>query len=226
MRLLVLAAFALLSVFSAPATSGAATLDLAGAAGSAIAAGFADSAVYSGDAAFGNVTVTANPAGSDLTYVAGSGLGIDCIGSALSCRLDNANQIDTGEILKVSFERSLLVTSVEIRNLAGTDFGIGKFTIHIDEGGAVVGSGFDIAFDSDAAGADGVLSLAINRWATSLSFVPNGKIFDAFSVAGISIAGGAGPVAPAPSSPIPEPSSVLLMLFGAGLVATQVRKRV
>jgi len=206
--------------------SGAATLDLAGAAGAAIAAGTSDTGVYSDAAAFGTVTVIANPSGSDLTHVAGSGLGIDCSGSNIACLLDNPNQVDTGEVLRISFEQSLFVTSVDLRNLFGTDLGIGSFSIHIDEGGAVVGPGFDISFDSDDAGADGALKLAINRWASSISFVPDGGFFDAFSVAGISIGTGFGPLQPPSTTPIPEPSSVLLLLIGGGIIANQVRRRI
>jgi hypothetical protein len=226
MRLLVIAGFVLSSLAGIPGSSGAATLDFTGAVGAAIAAGTSDTAVYTGNAAFGAVTVTANPKGSDLTQYNGNGLGIDCYGTSIACRLDNGLQIDTGEILKVSFDQSLLVSSVEIRNLKGTTLGIGKFSIHIDEGGAVVGQGFDIAFDSDDASADGKLTLAINHWASSLSFVPNGGFFDAFSLAAINIAAAPGPLPPSPANPIPEPSSVLLMLIGAGIVATQVRKHI
>jgi hypothetical protein len=227
MRLLVHAVLAMALLFSVAPISGAATLDFTGAVGAAIAAGSADTAVYSGNAAFGDVTFTANPKGSDLTQIAGSGLGINCIGSGLYCAVDKASQIDNGEILKISFEQPLLVTSVDIRNLQGTDIALGWLSIHIDEGGAVVGSDFAIDFDSDDASASGALTLAINRWASSISFVPDQGFFNAFSVAAISIGGVTpGPIVPSPANPIPEPSSVLLMLIGAGIIAAQVRKRI
>jgi len=225
MRLL--SRIALTSAFVFAAASGmAATLDLTGATGAALAAGWHGSAIYS-DAAFGAVTFTANPAGSDLTYSAGSGLGIDCEGSgSLACRVDNRNQVDNGEVLSVGFEQSLFVTSVDMRNLLGTNLRIGRYTIHIaDEGGSVVGSDFVIDFSSTDASTTGALNLSINRWASSISFVPNDGFLNAFSVAGISIDEFARPL-PAPgSNPIPEPSSVLLMVAGGAFVANQVRKR-
>jgi hypothetical protein len=226
MRILVRVAFALIAIVCLASAPVAATLDLAGAAGASIAQGSADTAVYSGNAAFGSVTVSAHPKGSDLTHVAGSGLGIDCDGGRVACAVDKATQLDNGEVLKISFEKPLLVTSLDIRNLYGTDIGRGFLSIHIDEGGAVLGSGFSVAFRSDDAGADGALTLDINHWASAISIVPNGSFFTAFSLAGITIAEASpGPITPPPSTPIPEPSSVLLMIVGAAIVALQVRKR-
>ncbi len=203
----------------------AATIDLTGAIGSAIAAGNADTVVYSGSSAFGDVTFSADPTGSDLTYQAGNGLGIDCRGGEVACLLDNYSQVDTGEVLSISFERPLFVTSVDIRNLFGTSLGIGRYRVQIEEGGSVVGSSFAIDFSSEDASAAGGLNLSVNRWASSIRFVPDGGFFDAFSVAGITIDELASAL-PAPStSPIPEPSSVLMMLIGGALVVSQVRKR-
>ncbi|MGH9887349.1 MAG: PEP-CTERM sorting domain-containing protein, partial [bacterium] len=76
--------------------------------------------------------------------------------------------------------------------------------------------GFDIASRADA-GTDGP-----NRFATSQGFVPTAGILSDFKVARLmddtlnSLSG--------TSSPIPEPSSVAMLLIGGALVASQLRK--
>lgn len=210
----------------AAGVANAATLDLTGAVGAALAAGNDDSAVYSGNAAFGDVSIVANPAGSDLSYSAGNGLGIDCRGNSVACLVDRSNQVDNGEVLTISFDRPLFVTSVDLRNLFGTTIGIGSFSVNLEEGGSVVGSTFNIGFDSDSANSNGALNVAVARWASSISFVPNAGFLDAFSVASITIDEFAGSL-PAPgASPIPEPSSILLIIAGGAFVLTQLRRKV
>src|SRR5512139_3043769 len=98
-----LPALAVAAAFFAPVVLPAATMDLTGAVGAEIAAGNSDTAVYSGDAAFGTVTFSANPRGSDLTRTAGQGIGIDCAGWSLYCQVDATNQIDFPEVLEISF---------------------------------------------------------------------------------------------------------------------------
>jgi hypothetical protein len=209
----------------AAGSASAATLDLTGAIGAAIAAGNDDSAVYSGNAAFGDVSIVANPAGSDLNYSAGNGLGIDCRGNSLACLVDRSSQVDNGEVLTISFDRPLFVTSVDLRNLFGTTIGIGSFSVNLEEGGSVIGSSFEIGFGSDSANANGGLNIAVERWASSISFVPNAGFLDAFSVASISIDEFAGSL-PAPgANPIPEPSSILLIIAGGAFVLTQLRRK-
>ncbi|MGH2958939.1 MAG: hypothetical protein ACRDKE_04995, partial [Solirubrobacterales bacterium] len=179
---------ALTSALVLAAGSGmAATISFTGATGSLIAAGNDDTVVYSGNAAFGDVTVSAEHAGSDLTYSAGNGLGVDCSGYSLACLVDNRNQVDNGEVLTISFEQPLFVTSVDVGNLLGTHIGLGRFSFNIEEGGSLVASNFEIGFDSSDASGNGTLNLAVNRWASSISFVPNSGYLNAFSVAGVSI---------------------------------------
>jgi hypothetical protein len=213
------------SLILAAGTASAATLDLTGAIGAAIASGNDDSAIYSGNAAFGDVSIVATPAGSDLSYSAGNGLGIDCRGNSVACLVDRSNQVDNGEVLTISFDRPLFVTSVDLRNLFGTTIGIGSFSVNLEEGGSLVGSNFEIGFDSDNAGAGGQMNVAVARWASSISFVPNAGFLDSFSVAGITIDEFAGSL-PAPgANPIPEPSSILLIIAGGAFVLTQLRRK-
>ena len=205
-------------------TASAATLDLTGSLGSAIASGNDGSVTYTGNAAFGGVTFIATPNGSDLTWSSGNGLGINCPASVSGCRIDTAYQIDTPEVLTVRFEQSLFLTSVDIALLTTT----GRYTLRVDETGSIVGAGFDINFDSDDANSSGSLTVAVNRWVTSIRLIPDPGEWNDFTLARLRIDENRLPSPgqpPSPGSPIPEPSSVLLMLVGAGIVATQVRRR-
>ena len=204
-------------------TASAASLNLTGALGASIAAGTDGDVTYSGNAAFGGVTFVASPNGSDLTYISGSGLGINCPSSVPGCRLDNAYQIDTPEVLTVRFDQSLYLTSVDIAKLSTTGFYILRF----DETGSVVGDGFDINFDSDDA-TNGFLTVNVNRWVTLGALHSGPGRVERLHARGAPHrrdSRAPGPTAVGPrSNPIPEPSSVLLMIVGAGIVATQVRR--
>ena len=217
--------FAVVGLAASPISS-AATLDLTGAVGAAIAAGSAEVVSYSGNADFGTVTFDANPTGSDISWSLGNGLGIDCPRSTAGCSIDTTYQIDYPEILSLSFDSGpVFITSVDLGQLVPSNFKIGRYVLHIDEGGSIEGAGFDIAFSSDDADAQGHLTVDINRWAASLSFVPDRWELNDFTLAGISIDQTRRAV-PAPGSPIPEPSSVLLMILGGALVASQARKHI
>jgi hypothetical protein len=204
-------------LFLAP-LAGAATLDLTGLTGAAIASGYAGTVTYAGNAAFGPVTFSANPAGSDLTWSAGNGFGINCPITVRGCLIDSAYEIDAPEVLSISFATPVLLTSIDIGMLSTT----GISYLRVVDQGSVVGSDFTIGFS--AAGArHGQLTLDINRVVTSVSFVPQGREWRDFTLARIRIADGTGPVGT--SNPIPEPSSVLLALIGGGIVASQIRAR-
>ncbi len=202
--------------------AGAATLNLTGSTGSSIASGNDGTVTYSGNSAFGDVRFIASPNGSDLTWSSGNGLGINCPSSVNGCRVDSASQIDTPEVLTVRFEESVFLTSVDIALLSTT----GRYMLRVDETGSITGTGFDINFDSDDANRNGFLTVNVNRWVTSIRFVPDSGEQNDFALARLRIDEYRVAPAPGPGSPIPEPSSVLLMLAGAGIVATQVRKLV
>jgi hypothetical protein len=217
MRFLLSAALiAAVSALSLPATSSAATLNLTGSLGSSIATGIDGNVTYGGNAAFGDVTFIASPNGSDLTWSSGNGLGIDCPRSVLGCNTDSAYQIDTPEVLTVQFERNLFLTSLDIGLLSPEV----RYSIVLQEYGAVVGSNFVIPFSS-AGASNGQLTLNVNRWVSAIYFVPMPGELNDFSLARLRI--DETRVPPAPGAPIPEPSSVLLMVVGAGIVATQLR---
>ncbi len=212
---LVAAVFALLV---AP-TAGAATLDLTGLVGASIAAGTSGNVTYSGNAAMGPVTFSATPAGSDLTWSAGNGFGIDCSRRIAGCSIDTAYQIDTPEVLTISFAAPTLLTSIDIGMLQTTGYGF----LRVVDRGSVVGSDFMLGFSSRTA-RNGQLTIDINRVVTSVSFVTDGREWSDFTLARIRTADRV--PAPGPSNPIPEPSSVLLMAIGGGIVALEVRKRI
>jgi 3D (Asp-Asp-Asp) domain-containing protein len=227
MRFLVSAAVVLAaSVTLVGSTASAATLNLTGSVGSAIASGNDGTVTYTGNAAFGDVTFIASPNGSDLTWSTGNGLGINCPSSVRGCSIDTAYQIDTPEVLTVRFEESVFLTSVDIAQLSTT----GRYFLRIDETGSIMGNGFDINFDSDDANSNGQLTVNVNRWVTAIRFVPDSGEQNDFAVARLRIDENRvptpGPGPGDPRNPIPEPSSVLLMIVGAGIVATQVRKRI
>jgi len=226
MRLLVFAAVVLTaSAVFVGSNASAATLNLKGSVGSKIARGNDGSVTYSGNAAFGDVTFIASPNGSDLTWSAGNGLGINCPSSIRGCSVDTAYQIDTPEVLTVRFEESVFLTSVDIALLSTK----GRYTLRVDETGSIVGNGFDIDFDSDNANHRGKLTVAVNHWVTSVRFIPNPGEWNDFTLARLRIDENRVPtlgLPPSPGNPIPEPSSILLMLVGAGIVATQVRGRI
>jgi len=227
MRFLLSAAVVLAaSVTLVGSTASAATLNLTGSVGSAIASGSDGDVVYTGNAAFGDVRFIASPNGSDLTWSSGNGLGINCPSSVRGCSEDTAYQIDTPEVLTVRFEESVFLTSVDIALLSTT----GRYFLRVDETGSVMGSGFDINFDSDDANSNGQLTVNVNRWVTAVRFVPDSGEQNDCSVARIRSDENRiptpGPGPGGPRNPIPEPSSVLLMIVGAGIVANQVRKRI
>lgn len=221
MRFLVSAAVVLAaSVTLVGSTASAATLNLTGAVGSTIASGNDGTVTYGGNSAFGAVTFIASPNGSDLTWSAGNGLGINCPGSVQGCSVDTAYQIDTPEVLTVQFAQSVFLTSVDIGLLSTT----GRYTLRVDESGSIVGNGFDIGFDSVDANSNGSLTVAVNRWVTSVRFIPDPGEWNDFSLAGLRIDANRIPTPgqpPSPGNPIPEPSSLLLMIVGAGVIATQ-----
>ena len=218
MRSLVRAALVLAVSFGfVGSISNAATLDLTDVVGQTVASGDSGAVTYSGDAAFGVVTFAANPAGSDLTWSKGNGLGINCPITIPGCFVDSPYQIDAPESLTVTFEKALFLSSVDIGMLSTT----GRCFLRLDEQGSIVGSDFVIAFDSDYA-TNGRLTVPVNRMVKSIRLVPDRGEWNDFTLAGISI----GRVTPAPSNPIPEPSSVLLMLIGGGIVAARVRKHI
>lgn len=211
----------------APFAAQAATMDLT-VIGATIAAGTSDTATYSGDAAFGTVTFTASPAGSDLT-ASSSGLGIDCSGWDLYCRVDSTNQIDYPEILEISFAQPKYLTSVTVSNLFPSqtvDLGLFSIVIQDMDAGSVTGSGFSVPFSAADANSTGLLSVGINQWATSIRFVPVQGYFEDFSVAALTIDESALPTqsSGSPTSPIPEPSSVLMMAIGGALVLLSLRR--
>jgi len=205
-------------------TAGAATLNFTGSLGSWIASGNDGTVTYSGNSAFGDVRFIASPNGSDLTWSSGNGLGINCPSWANGCSTDSSYQIDPGEALTVRFERSVYLTSVNLSQLSTS----GRYLLRVDETGSILGDGFDINFDSDNSNSDGFLTVNVNRWVSSVRFVPDSGEQNDFALARLRI--DENRIAPAPgpgtSNPIPEPSSVLLMIVGAGIVATQVRKLV
>jgi hypothetical protein len=204
-------------------SASAASLNLTGSLGSSIASGYDGTVTYSGNSAFGNVTFIASPNGSDLTWGSGNGLGINCPSSVRGCSEDSAYQIDTPEVLTVRFEQAVYLTSVDLALLSTT----GRYHMRVDETGSVMGSGFDINFDSDDSDRDGELTVRVNRWVTSIRFVPDSGEHNDFALAGLRIDERRIPTpGPGPNNPIPEPSSVLLMIVGAGIVATQVRKHI
>lgn len=222
-----LVAVALSAAGFAPFASSAATLNLTGAEGAAIAAGNSDTAVYGGNAAFGGVTFAANPRGSDLTH-SGAGLGIDCSGWSLSCTVDTSNQIDFPEVLGISFSTPKFVTSVNISNLFSQTFNLGRLAIVIEDAGSIQGAGFSVPFSAGNADESGGLLVAINAWASTIRFVPVAGLFEDFSLAAVSIdetrAPTAGPGTPGTTSPIPEPSSVMMMMLGGAVVLFSIRK--
>ena len=217
MRSLVRAALVLAVSFGfVGSISNAATLDLTGVVGQTIASGDSGTGVAPIDG-FGVVTFGANPAGSDLTWSKGNGLGINCPITIRGCLIDSPYQIDAPESLTVTFEKAVFLSSVDIGMLSTT----GRCFLRLDEQGSIVGSDFVIGFDSDYA-TNGRLTVPVNRMVKSISLVPDRGEWNDFTLAGISV----GRVPPAPSSPIPEPSSVLLMLVGGGIVAARVRKHI
>jgi hypothetical protein len=218
-----LRAIALCAAMLAPVAVQAATLDLTGEAGKTVAA----TGSYT-DAAFGTVTFSAQILGNgsgQLTHEAGSGLGIDCLGYGLACRVDAPDQIDPAEILAVSFSAPKFLTSIDVSQLTSRGYDFGSFSIVLEDMGVVVGSGFVIPFEADDA-IGGDLTVAINHWATTVRLVPIAGSYDGFSLAGISIDASAVPsVTPGgPSTPIPEPSSVLMMIIGGAVVLFSIRK--
>ncbi len=225
MRSLLSAAVVLVASAGVAVSANAATLNLTGSLGSNIANGNDGDVVYRGNSAFGDVRFIASPNGSDLTWSSGNGLGIDCPSSVSGCRTDSRYQIDTPEVLTVRFEHSVFLTSVDISLLSTT----GRYFLRVDETGSIMGNGFDINFDSDDANNDGVLRVNVNRWVSSVRFVPDAGEHNDFALARIRIDENRVPPAPGGghgggTNPIPEPSSVLMMIVGAGIVATQLRR--
>ncbi len=224
MRFLVSAAVVLAaSATLLGSTASAARLNLTRSVGSTIASGYDGTVTYSGNSAFGDVTFIASPNGSDLTWSSGNGLGINCPSSVSGCSADSTYQIDSPEVLTVRFEQAVFLTSVDIALLSTS----GRYYLRVDETGSIMGNGFDINFDSDYANSDGELSVRVNRWVTSIRLVPDSGEHNDFALAGLRIDENRIPTpGPGPNNPIPEPSSVLLMIVGAGIVATQVRKHI
>jgi hypothetical protein len=215
-RLLVAVAFSLATL------SSAATLDLTGSIGSSIASGNHEVSSYSGNDAFGTVRFDANPRGSDITWSSGNGLGVDCSNWNLSCIVDTENQIDWPEVLEVSFEQPLFITSIDVSQLAQRTAWLGPLRLRVVDAGAIEGSGFDILFNAGDANDDGNLNIAVNQFASSISFVPTAGILSDFSLARITIDETLSSLRT--SSPIPEPSSVVMLLIGGALVASQLRR--
>jgi hypothetical protein len=121
---------------------------------------------------------------SDLTWSYGNGLGINCLSSVNGCSIDSAYQIGRGSA-HVQFEHSVFLTSVDIALLNTT----GLYTLRVDETGSIVGNGFDIDFDSDYANDNGSLTVRVNRWVTSLRFVPDAGEWNDFTLARLRIDG-------------------------------------
>jgi hypothetical protein len=223
MRSLLSAAVVLIASAGFAVAPSAATLNLTGATGQNIASGSDGDVVYSGNAAFGDVRFIAGPYGSDLTWSEGNGLGVDCPLTSRGCLLDSRFQIDTPEVLTIQFDRSVFLTSVDISQLSTTRI----LFLNFDETGSIVGDGLDADFDSDFA-SNGSLTVRINQWVSQIHLVPDRGEQNDFSLARLRIdefrLPPAPPGGPGPANPIPEPSSVLLMIVGAGIVATQIRR--
>jgi hypothetical protein len=107
-------------------------------------------------------------------------------------------------------------TSIDIGLLNTT----GSCYLRIDETGSILGSGFDMGSDSDDA-INSTSADRVNRWVAFLHFMPDQGEWNDFKLARIR----ARDSEPEPGNPIPEPSSLVLMLIGGGIVASQVLRR-
>jgi hypothetical protein len=215
-RLLVAVAFSLASV------SGAATLDFSELLDSASAPGNDGRISYSGNADFG--TVELSQSAVDRHPGLGGGWR-DWWPERGPGRGRGPGDSDQSEVLGVSFEQPLFVTSIDVSQFTGRSRRNGTVMLHIVGGGGDEGSGFDILFNSDDADENGNLNIAVNRFASSISFVPTADILSDFSIARITIDETLNSVR-GTTSPIPEPSSVAMLLIGGVLVASQLRKLV
>jgi hypothetical protein len=137
--------------------------------------------------------------GSLLTHSTTSGFGVDCRGWSLSCLIDEGDEIDYPEILKITFSSPTVVTGALLSNLFADEI------LWFDENGRYrINGGAWTPFT--ATSTTGFFNLAINPvLASTLEF---DSVLDEFSVAAITT---------------PEPG--MLLLFGLGLVAGARRLR-
>jgi hypothetical protein len=194
------------AAFSIASSSSAATLELGDVFDSARGRGNGDRIRYSGNADFGMV---------DLRERSGHGRG----------RHRGHGHSDRSEGIEVSFERSLFVTSIDIGQVAARNAGSGPIWMRIVDASGGEESLSYILIDPDDANGAGHLNIPVNRFASSISFVPTAGILSDFSLARITIDESLRSLR-GTSSPIPEPSSVVMLLIGGVLVASQLRKLV
>lgn len=129
----------------------------------------------------------------------------------------------TSETFGISFDAPLFVSSIDVSRY--TDRGRREAPILIHIAGPAGEDGFDLVVSSGDADANGNLNISVNRFASSISFVPTAGILSDFSLARVTIDETLGSLHTT-TSPIPEPSSVVMLLIGGALVATQLRKLV
>jgi len=191
--------------FSLASLSSAATLDFSDVFESGRARGNHERIRYSGNADFGTVDLSQWADDRD------NGRGRpDWLSERGAGENRGRRDSDRSEVLEVSFERPLFITSIDVSRLAN-----GPIMMHI----AGAGGGFDVLFDASNR------NISVNQFASSISFVPTAGILSDFSRARITIDETLHSLH-GTSSPIPEPSSVVMLLIGGALVATQLRRLV
>ncbi|MGH8310487.1 MAG: PEP-CTERM sorting domain-containing protein [Steroidobacteraceae bacterium] len=190
---------AVLVSFASVAT--AATLELSDLFDSGNGRGNQDRIRYSGNAAFGTVELSRSD--DDRHRGSGNGRGNQ-----------RGHRDDRFEALDVDFDRSVFVTSVDLGRLTN-----GPIIMRVS--GA--GGGFDLFLDADDADQNGNVRISLNQFASSISFVPTAGVLSDFSHTRITIDETLRSLR-GTSSPIPEPSSVVMLLIGGALVASQLRK--
>jgi hypothetical protein len=195
---------ALLAALVVPVSARAVALDFTGATGQTVAATGEIT-----DAELGTVTFSALPAGSPITWTSGAGLGIDCVGSLL-CALDKPSEIDTLEVLAVSFDAPVLLSSVTFSQIwVEGPYGI------VVEGGYLLGDTFALHFDADDGSNDGWLDVAVGKQVEWLAITAAGGWSKDFSLARLEATR---------TLPTPEPAAMALFVGGLGVVALGIRK--
>jgi len=196
----------LLATRAFPASALAVPVDFTGAAGQMVA-GTGQLAV----AELGELTFSAAPTQSLITWNAGFGLGIDCVGSHL-CVADELDEIDTFEVLTINFvDGPVLLDDITLSQI----FVEGPFGI-IVEGGFLFGDRFALQFDAaDDGSNDGWLNVAVGRqveWVKVTAALGWSKDFSLASLNARRIV------------PTPEPAAMLLFLAGSAVVAVGLRR--
>ena len=167
-----------------------------------------------------SISITSNPSNFDLS-ISNSGLGVQCAGGFWACLGNQSNQIDAewNESIVITFnDGPVVLNSVDLSRFHAREVALISTA---GEGTAVRGSGFSERTGGRTVDLGGIVTdqLVVTTlgWFSDASL--RGLDFDLIDSQPSTPVR---PTDPQPTTPIPEPTAA--MLFGAGLVATRLRR--